>query len=373
MMFYGCFWVQAGFGEIGNEWFFFVLVSFCFFSRWMDAYDFSTEKELLLLCLKNKVAKAKKLLNSGKRINLNFRNLHGETALYFAARHKSDLALTLLKLGADPCIRTISNQSILHQIGISGNVELLKAVFERPDAKRLTYGEVRSWDGLSPVHLVAKHGHQEVLEEFKEIGLGLNIKSWAGATALHYTIAHSRFSSTLFLFDQNVGVNSRTYSFGYMLRKPHSPLHILLHWPEVDAKDELYEKVLRQMILRRARIRGCRACKAKEPCNLFAAERLAHYYELKMEMKPLMTATRGGSLIGMFKRKKDRPLTPPLKAKGSKPSISPNFRNASSPDNLCGDDYDDDELDEEDKNDLKDIDEDKLARVRAVTEHSAKA
>lgn len=74
----------------------------------------------------------------------------------------------------------------------------------------------------------------------------------------------------------------------------------------------------------------------------------------------------------MFKRKKDRPLTPPLKAKGSKPSIQ-NSRNASSPDNLCGEDDDDDDLDEEDKNDLKDIDEDKLARVRAVTEHSARA
>ena len=320
----------------------------------MDAYDFSAEKELLLLCLKNKLTKVKKLLQE-KKVNLNWRNLHGETAIYFAARHKGELAMTLLRMGADPTIRTGSNQSILHQIGISGNLELLKAIFDKvPDARRLTYGEVRSWDGLSPVHLVAKHGHQDVLEEFQVIGLGLSVKSWAGATALHYTIAFSRFSSTLFLFDQNVGVNSRTYSFGFMLRKPHSPLHILLHWPEVDSKNELYEKVLTQMILRRARIRGCRACKAKEPCNLFAAERLPRYHELKQELKPMMT-TRGGSLIGMFKKRKGA-LTPPMGAKGG-----------GGRDESVEDDDDDDD------DDLKDIEEDKMARVRAVSEHSARA
>ena len=311
----------------------------------MDAHDFSAEKELLLLCLKNKEEKANNLIEK-KDLNLNWENRHGETAIYFAARHNSALAMTLLQKGADPTIRTRSNQSILHQIGISGNLELLQAISERGDMKRLVYGEVRSWDGLSPVHLACKFGHKQVIEEFQAAGLSLNIKSWSGGTALHYSLAHSHFQLALYLLDQNASVNSRTYSFGFTLKKPHSALHILMHWPDVNSNHELYEKVLQEMIFRRARIRGCRSCKAREPCNLLAAARLPHYTELKAEMKP---ANKKGSFIGIFKKKK----------------VSTPYRDNSSLDDEY--EYDDDD------DDWEDLDEEKLARLRVVDEHNARS
>jgi ankyrin repeat protein len=109
-------------------------------------------KDLLFACLRND---EKKFFELVKTVDVNFRNLHGETPLFFAARSSPMLAQVLLDKGADPAARTHSNQSILHQIAISGNLEFFNNIKGRPEIKKLVAGELRAWDGLSPMHLSA--------------------------------------------------------------------------------------------------------------------------------------------------------------------------------------------------------------------------
>ena len=189
--------------------------------------DFSKKqrcRELLESCAKNDEERVTSLMKTD--IDVNYRNLHGETPLYFASRVSLKLSLFLISQGADLTVRTMSNQSIFHQIAITGDVALLNEIKDRPETKKMFAGELRAWDGLGPVHLATKYGNQEILKEFTAMGLNLNLKSWAGSVALHFAIAYSRFDIALYLINQNVNINIRTYSFSIGLKKPHSPLHI---------------------------------------------------------------------------------------------------------------------------------------------------
>lgn len=174
------------------------------------------------------------LMRQSKTINLNYKGPSGWTLLHWAAHYNfKDISATLLKMGADPTLKTKDDYQQLPLDFVQDT---------KSDLFNLLYESTRSADQLlAETTLFAKISSSlsdcslDLVKDALKKGLSVNYKDSAGWTLLHWAALNKREDIVSYLLE--IGASSNTQSIEEI---PHIPLDFV-----EDTNSKLFELLYR--------------------------------------------------------------------------------------------------------------------------------
>lgn len=136
---------------------------------------------------------------SGRRSDLNTKDLPGNTLLHYAVRERQqNIAVWLLENGADPGILDDWQWSPLHWAADRGNLSMVRLLLKH-GANPLT---TNKW-GITPAYLAAKNGYTPIVAEFVNAERKLlTTPTESGRYLLHATIKGGHVDTLRYLLKQ---------------------------------------------------------------------------------------------------------------------------------------------------------------------------
>ncbi|XP_069503441.1 caskin-1 isoform X4 [Ambystoma mexicanum] len=141
-----------------------------------------------------------KLLGSAKRVNVNFQDTDGFSALHHAALNgNTELLLLLLESQAAVDIKDNKGMRALHYAAWQGKKEPMKLLLKSGSAVN-----IQSDEGQIPLHLAAQHGHYDVSEMLLQHQSNPCIMDISGKTPLDLACEFGRVGVVQLLLNSNM-------------------------------------------------------------------------------------------------------------------------------------------------------------------------
>ncbi|XP_078520968.1 caskin-1 [Lissotriton helveticus] len=141
-----------------------------------------------------------KLLGSAKRVNVNFQDTDGFSALHHAALNgNTELILLLLESQAAVDIKDNKGMRALHYAAWQGKKEPMKLLLKSGSAVN-----IQSDEGQIPLHLAAQHGHYDVSEMLLQHQSNPCIMDISGKTPLDLACEFGRVGVVQLLLNSNM-------------------------------------------------------------------------------------------------------------------------------------------------------------------------
>jgi hypothetical protein len=134
-------------------------------------------------CVENGLTSSVKRLLSIRNINVNVKNVNGNTPLHYAVRNGHvEITRLLLENGAEVNVKSVGGFTPLHWAAWNGHVDILHLLVENGADL-----EVQNNDGRRALHIAASYGHLPFIQELiSRYHVDINAKENDGRTALSW-------------------------------------------------------------------------------------------------------------------------------------------------------------------------------------------
>eukprot|EP01103_Thecamoeba_quadrilineata_P015504 TRINITY_DN4927_c0_g2_i1.p1 TRINITY_DN4927_c0_g2~~TRINITY_DN4927_c0_g2_i1.p1 ORF type:complete len:300 (-),score=46.82 TRINITY_DN4927_c0_g2_i1:62-961(-) len=234
-----------------------------------------------------------------KGVDVNYNNIHGETAIYLATGAGSlECVKVLVDSGADWSMSTKSKQSVLHNAAAAGS-EILLEFYRNLGFDKI---DTESWDGSTELLVAARSGNDTILSYLINKGADMNYRDLNGLTALHYSVRSNHIDCVLALCSRGAKVNLLTYLDG---ERGECPLHCAM-------RDHSHRSV--SILLQHgAKITCCFSCRRGRACSRVSPQMLDRVRtEIKLRKKSLnrpLTRTSTQTDLRMKKEEEKKSLS----------------------------------------------------------------
>jgi len=160
-------------------------------------------------------------------------NCHGgfHTTPLHAASVKGylDVALLLLKNGADPNVQDYFGRAPLHKVAQAGHLVTRESVLEVAQLliKSGAIVDTTDKEGYTPLHIAARNGHRDIVELLLESGASSDSRNAYQGTPLNLACQNGKLDVALFLLDRGSDMHSRDEN-GW------TPFHLASRYGHVD-------------------------------------------------------------------------------------------------------------------------------------------
>jgi hypothetical protein len=134
-------------------------------------------------CVENGLTSSVKRILSIRNINVNVKNVNGNTPLHYAVRNGHvEITRLLLENGAEVNVKSVGGFTPLHWAAWNGHVDILHLLDENGADL-----EVQNNDGRRALHIAASYGHLPFIQELiSRYHVDINAKENDGRTALSW-------------------------------------------------------------------------------------------------------------------------------------------------------------------------------------------
>lgn len=119
---------------------------------------------------------------------INHVNISKQTVLHLAAKYGSPTIHNFLDAGCNPNHKDINGCTVVHYAVLYNNIDCLNELVKFQQKYEVDFN-ILNFEGLSPLHLAVKNGHDNIVKILCKGDLNINITDGkTGRTALHYAV-----------------------------------------------------------------------------------------------------------------------------------------------------------------------------------------